>query len=419
MEDQLNVWPYIRALIRNWVWIVGASMLAAIVVFTIITLLPATFSSSTLITIVNPRDVTLESLTLMDFEPQFKSVVNEDPLIRVYSDLAISDKIILDLYAQLDSQLEGVNSVEDLRRLLFANLGNDLTLLHLTVKHPDPEIAADIANKWADLFVPWANDLFKTQVGQQVQFFEEQLTQANADQKNVEDALTQFQSQNRLTIMDNALNESIQAQADYTAKIRQLDILSQDVQALRNQLASATSTDITLSDQVAITSLYLRVFDAEELSPLQLQITNDGLITNDNRQEQLALLDNLLMTIASKYEKTSDLLAGLEPEILLLQQQHQEVENEQNRLLQQQVVANETYTALSRRIVEERISAQNSAKGIQIVSQATVPHEPIANNRLQNSIVSGAVTFMGTIFIILAVEWWQQVGKKHVEANDE
>lgn len=415
MEEQINIWPYFRSLFRHWFWIVGASIVAAIITFSIITFLPATYASTVLITVINPRELNLESLTLMEFEPQFRSVTDEDPLIRVYSELAISDKVTSDLFSEINPQFEEINSTEDLRRLLSANFGADPTLLRLTVRHSDPEIAANIANSWANHFIPWANDLFTIQVGQQVQFLEEQLNQVNSELEIIEEALTQFQGQNRSTIIETALNESIEAQNDYLALIRQMSLLQGDIQALNDQLAMATS--VTQADQLAINALHLRVFNVEEANSLPIQDFSETTI-NRNLEDQLILLDNLLVTVESKQEKINGLLINLEPEILSLQQQYQEVNNEQNRLIRQQVTLNETYTALSRRIAEEKLSTQVSANGMQLVSQAETPLKPVDNNRILNSVIAGAVAFLGANFIILAMVWWQETGKMQLEIKE-
>ncbi len=414
LDKELNVWLYVQALISRWLWIIGAFALATVITFTIVTLLPETYESTTLILIINPEVVVLESLTPEKLDPRFNSITDEDPLRNVYPELAMSDKIMVDLLAQVDSQLEDVSSVERLRNLLSAEVGNDAALLQLTVQYSDPVIVAEIANSWADLFVPWANEMFSPPGEQQAQ-----LTVVSTKLQNAEDVLSLFQGQNRSIIISNILAARTQTQADFLSQQRQILLLLQDVQALHDQLAASNSSNVTLADQLTVLNLQLRAFNSEAMSLLGLQVTADEPLTGANRQDQLAFLDNLLVTLESKNEQIIDLLATLDPEILLLQQQNLEAETEHNRLLRQRNVADETYTALVRRAVEESVSDQNAYNGLRLASQAIVPSKPIDSNRILNTLVAGIATFLASIFFVLATVWWQQTVRENIEGNNE
>ncbi len=82
--------------------------------------------------------------------------------------------------------------------MLRASLGSDPSLLKLYAKNTDPEVAAEIANGWAELFVSWANKKFGDSSEEQLLFYEQRLEEAAAELKAAENALVEYQAQNRL-----------------------------------------------------------------------------------------------------------------------------------------------------------------------------------------------------------------------------
>jgi uncharacterized protein involved in exopolysaccharide biosynthesis len=100
-------------------------------------------------------------------------------------------------------------------------------------------------------------------------------------------------------------------------------------------------------------------------------------------------------------------LAGLEPQLLLLQQQKQEAETKYNRLLRDQTVAGETYIALAHKVEEERITSADTNSGARLASEAAVPRKPVDRSRL---VVAAIAVFAGLIVssaIVFVFHWFQ------------
>ena len=79
MEDEIDLRPYFEAIIRNWLWIVGAVVLAAAVAYGVSSLLPPTYEATALVAITEARDV-------VQFDPRFSTVDEAHPL-RAYPEL--------------------------------------------------------------------------------------------------------------------------------------------------------------------------------------------------------------------------------------------------------------------------------------------------------------------------------------------
>ena len=97
-------------------------------------------------------------------------------------------------------------------------------------------MASEITNRWAELFVVRANEVFGSQGDEQLGFFEDQLVGAAQELQQAEQNLIDFQARNRSMILENELLALQQTQADQLAKQRQIALILQDAEGLHEQL---------------------------------------------------------------------------------------------------------------------------------------------------------------------------------------
>ncbi len=118
--------------------------------------------------------------------------------------------------------------------MIGVEAGSDSRILRLSVRHNDPEAAAELANVWANAFVK-AFDVVYFGQGMQIEFYENLSADNSAHLQAIEQALVNFQSGNRAGIVDNQLLSLTEQQATYLADRRRLTLLLDDIQALRSQ----------------------------------------------------------------------------------------------------------------------------------------------------------------------------------------
>ena len=87
----------------------------------------------------------------------------------------------------------------------------------------------------------------------------------------------------------------------------------------------------------------------------------------------------------------SEQLVVLEPQILALQREREALNNRANRLASDRELAMETYKTLSRKLDEERLTANDYSVGFRQVSRAAVPEAPVSSNRT-------LLALMGVVF---------------------
>jgi uncharacterized protein involved in exopolysaccharide biosynthesis len=402
VEEEIDLRPYVKALVQNWFWIVGTAVFAGIITFILSSFIPPNYEATALVAVIEARDV-------VQFDARIRGTESPQPL-NAFPQLALSDQILREVLGEV--QIEGVDSVEQLRERLNAEAGSDATLIELIATSQSPTEAANVVNEWAAIFVNWANYVYGNTNQEQVQFFEAQLIDAEAELAVAEEALIEYQAVNQHLLTSNSLDALSLSQVELLSTKYTLARLEQDAQALRSQLETYVGNiPVTLAEQ--LTTLFLQMktfnpaFDGGAAVPIQFQLDMNTPLTSQDRAEQIAFLDNLLVTIGSQTTQVETELAGLEPQLLLLQQQKQEAETKYNRLLRDQTVAGETYIALAHKVEEERITSADTNSGARLASEAAVPRKPVDRSRL---VVAAIAVFAGLIVssaIVFVFHWFQ------------
>ena len=403
LKEEVDLRPYIEAVTRNWMWIVGAAVLAALVAFGISSLIPPTYEATALVAVSEPRQI-------VQFDPRIQTT-SEDLPFKAYPELAASDEILFSLFNEVTQIAPDITSFQNLKGRLSAQSGSDSSLLRLSVQYGDPETAAVIANKWAELFVTKASGVFGSQGKSQLGFFDDQLESATQQLNQLEGELVDFQTTNRTLILENELTALQQTQADQLAKKRQITLLLQDVAALQEQFEITNSSQPASASQLATILLQLRAFggggESDDVTePWQLQINADQL-AGISRQEQIDFLSSFHDVLITKGEQIDKHLTELEPKILDVQKEKQEADAEDLRLNRDFKIAEETYIALAHQVQEERITSTEINSGVRLASRSIAPNAPVGPRKILNVAAAavGAV-FIVLLFIIL-ISWWR------------
>lgn len=400
LDEVIDLRPTIEGLLRYWWIIVGIALTIVALAIVATLFLPERYEATALVAITEPTQ-------RLQFDERFQTIIEESPLLRAYPELSTSDELLTSLLEQLPPQ-EDIRTISELRGLLAAESGNEPGLVRLNVRHEDPETAATIANAWAGLFVEWANVLYGNGSAQQVTFFENQLAEAQSTLETAEQNLIEFQERNRLVLVENELTALTQLQLAYLADQQDLTFILSDVRALRNQLQNTNTPSVTLADQLTTLTLQIKAFGAESEFPFQFQLdSGEATLTGANRAEQLELLDSLAVTIEDALAGIDGSLVALEPRILETQRIYQENLIENDRLVRDRDVAQETYLSLARKVDEERILAQDVSGGVRLASSAAVPIDPAGPGLLLTVLIAGVVGTALGLGVALFFIWWR------------
>jgi succinoglycan biosynthesis transport protein ExoP len=417
MEEEIDLRAYVLVLLKYWKWILGTTVAAAVVALVVSFLLPPTYEATALVIIRQPQ-------YMMQFDPRFE-ILTQQPAYKAYPDLARGDEVLEALFARLNPRPAEIETLRDLQERVEAKAGTDPSVVRLTVRARDPQEAARIANLWAELFVAHANRVYGAS-DEELQQLEGQLAQAQAELEAAEQALIEFQARNQASILDARLDSLKSDQAHYLADQRAITYILQDIQALREQLArQPDERPASLADDLTTLFLQIKAFNAQASAPtqlpglegqgtivqasapIQLQVNSAESLSNKSIGETMALLDDMAGVLEAKSAEIGQRLEELQPQILSLQKQLQEIYTESDRLTRQQDLAKETYTALARKVEETRIAVQGVQSTARLGSRAAVPEKPAGPRKLFNTAVAGALGLMLSVFGAFGVEWWR------------
>ena len=401
-DQEIDLRPYIEALIDKWYWIAGTGVAFAVLGLIVSFMMAPTYEATALVAISKPRQ-------RVQFDPRIQTVADDEQPVNAYPELALSDELLMEVINQLSG--ENGYSLAELRGKFDAEPGGDPSILRLTVSDVDPTTAAELANVWAELFVTWASQIYGDQGDDQLLFFESQLAEAEAELEAAEEALIDFQARNRSGILDNKLLALQQTQADYLAKQRQTDLILQDIESLLGQEGSIHSDQASI-DQLASLVLQIRALGGvpgsiETTMPWQIQLNVDGQ-SDLSAEEQRAIISNLHDMLFAQSKQIEERLEELEPQLLSVQQQKQEANAEENRLGRDYELSDETYTALARTVDEKRITSQDTTSGVKLASRTAVPENPAGPRRI---LIAAGASLLGIALAtggIVLITWWRR-----------
>lgn len=420
MEEEIDLREYVRVLWRWWWLIGGLALVAAVAALVTSFLLPPSYEATALVVWTRPR-----------YQLQFDSrigAVDDKPAYSIYPQLATSDGLLQDLLASLEPAPPGIESIGDLRRALKAKAGADPSLVQLSVRSPDAQEAARIADAWAEAFVAAANALYGRSGDEQVAFFVGQAEQAQAALAAAEQALIEYQGRNEVQLLQaqlgaerRELQQRLQERYDLAEAVRKAQALRERVagqpEGSRSRLADELTALLLQTRALGMGSSLLiePATDVDGSSarlagsvPIEVQLSAAALTPAGRITAELAAsLDSLVATLEAQAEEVEARVAALGPEILALQERLQDARAEESRLSQERDVALETYGSLTRKVQEVRIAAQDRESEVRLASRAGVPERPAGQGKATNAAIAGLIGLTLGVVGAVAVEWWR------------
>ena len=468
-EDEIDLREYILVLIKYWRWIVGVSVLAAIVAFGVSSFLPRTYEASANVLI-------LKSETQISFEPKFQTTTDEQLGDKNYqntlADLVKSNDLAAIVLAQ-SSELfsSGEQTVLDLLKMVDVSTSGDVVSINITSQ--DPEVAAQLANIWAIAYVDYVNTLLGEGKNSLLIEIEKQVQGVTDDYQSAQLAWEKFLGDNQITTLSleidakksqlqtlrnqqsdieknplflQDLEQKTQRQllSNKYAELKQLDVWMSDALAMRDQIGQgATSEAATAGDVLAFVLLRSQVLASSAKAGVQLQLNLADIAESDvsaidvfalietlqNRQTRVQdEIDNLSNVLISTQEDvvldvkpivSSEAMTALNAEILSLTAELEKQQAQQRELKQTRDLAWENYTTIQRKMAEVKLDSQITDSQVRVASQAIVPEEAISPRRMMNTAIAGVLGLMLSIFGVFAIDFWQKGGLSDLDETTE
>lgn len=399
LYEEIDLRPYIEALLRSWMWIVGAAVAVAITTFFLTSLGTPLYQATALVAVTKPR-------FSVQLDPRLQTIEDLGVAYGAYQEIALSDELVSELYASLELGSENIMNLQSFKSLLNANVGTNQTLIELSVTTTNPNTAAEIANRWAELVIERSNELYGNFGDESVTFLENQLSLAEADLRTAESNLIEFTARDQKGILENEVAVLINEQKIYLETQTNVEALAWSVTAFRDSLARLNeNTPLSKADQLTALSLQARVFDAQ-LDNLQIDASVSENLLASNRVELIESLDNLILILEERIQRFDQLVVDLSPIILEKQEMIGELQIERDRLEAELEHVRDTTTLLSRSIEEATISSQDVGNQIRLAGKAVALERPLSNGRITTTLIAFALVSAASAAWIFAREWW-------------
>lgn len=404
MDETIDLRPYVEALLRHW-WVILLAMLAGAALAVLLVSRQTEYRAAALVAITNAN----QRLIL---DPRIENTMDPGVLVKGYPEIALSDGVLSAVLPLANTLSDGeISTLNTLQGMATAEASSDPRLLRLVISADSPYAAAELANTWAKEFIR-AVDAIYGNGDEQAVFYEEQLSKNLAELESVEQALVDYQAENRNAIVENELLSLTDLQATYLADERKLAVLLGDIDSLREQLELG-GDDLSASDQLAAMTLQLRALSpiTPTMSiPIQFQLDTTSVITTAERDDQIARLDALQQAAESSLTATAEKRLALEPDILALQRERQELIRAFNDLERRRLIAEETNATLARKATEERIRSEDTVDQVRLASLASPPDRPARANLVISALAAMIAGALIAAAAIILVTWWRRTG---------
>ncbi len=399
MDDEFDLWKSIEVFTRHWKLIAGAGLLTALAALIVSLLMAPAYEATTLIAATRPQ-------YQLQFDARIPTVTDPTQAqpYKAFPELALSDEVLSRVIAKVSALLpDDQRTVDVFERRLSARAGADPSLIRLTASANDPQVAQTIAATWGEVYVQYANDLYQQRTSTAT-FFASQTDEARATLEAAEQKLIDYQAHNPLNLINAQLAAQQAALASDLSMQQKIELLIQDARSLQQQLAQqATGGTLPLADQVSALYLQVGTLVGQGAVPIQLQVSSGGELGTRTVGEQSALLNSLVTVLQDKASEFQQQAKALEPNILTLQEQQQSTQTDLSRLTRDRDVAQETYLALTRKLNETQVTAQDTSGVVQLASAAVTPTLPTSPRKAVNTLlggIMGVLMAMGGVWLV-------------------
>lgn len=432
LDDTIDLRPYLLALVKAWPIVLGVAFVAALAAGVWTLTRPPVYEASVDVAIVEYR-------TTFSLEPSIETVqdtvAQREALVGLVINATIAEEVLAEIGDTLPMKYQDMAELMD---MVVAD-GAEGDLVTITARATDPDVAARVATAWAETYEMHINDLYEGLAPGMLEALVAQTEIAQTEYETAQNALVEFTRETDISTLERQVGDlealrSAQIQdrtSTLTASLaerRRLLTLRDSAVALLDQVQQA-GTAGSATGALAITLLKAQAYASQSLPAgltVDIGTTAGSERTATNQAADVkALAQSLDQAIAALDEKIGDQVAGLttaEDDQLtgtsqdngaglaslseierLIQDLRAELERaraEESDLTRTRDVALETYSALARKVSEQRVESGLVPSVVRVASKAMRPSDPEGRSTLQYTVLAGIA---GLVIASLAV----------------
>jgi polysaccharide biosynthesis transport protein len=324
---------------------------------------------------------------------------------------------------------------------ISVNLVKNTRIIEISSENIHPELAADIANETAEVYVEQSRNINRTQASEAKIFIEEQLITQEKELKSIEEEKLAFKQRENILYLDEETRLNIEQLANFQAQ--NLEINTQLVESkarleeIKKQLEEQSRTVIssqTITANPVVQQLQSKLTDLQiqlpalqekysknspQVTEVEIQIKQ---IENEISQKVADIVGSKVSTVNPIYQNLLSQMVTLETNIISLEAKGDSIseivtqyENRLEELPKKEIqlarleravrVAENIYLTLLESYQEARISEAMELGDIRIVDAALIPDNPIKPRKLLNLAIGGVLGLMLGIMLVFFMEF--------------
>lgn len=409
MEQELDLRPYVSALLRRWRLIISAALIFSALAMGLLLLQSRSVVAvaDLLVAPTTPQVSLDERYTERDSLLVTNQVFQRQALINLATSTTLESQVAKEL--NITPYVPGA-------LLERVTINSDSDLLRIRAAAPTDAEAITLADTWARSYARLVTEVYTNDALGEEQLVEE-LAEAGARFDAIQVELEQFYADGRIVsieqqinnvngVLDGSREASELLYSQYLTRTREVELLIQDAQAIQAQ--TVTGSTASVADVVASLALRARAVGGEQ-APIQLQIGGEGLVSGGDTATELERLIGALEELHARLTSESAQIAqavatgdssvvGLSPEttsglideLARLRGEQALLESRERLLEQRRDVALEALQLLQRKSNEQQIAQTTPTISVRFVSTTLSPPESMLS-RLLMGIVGGFV----------------------------
>jgi uncharacterized protein involved in exopolysaccharide biosynthesis len=425
MEQEIDLRPYLWALLRSWKLMLGAVLVAVAAVVALVLLRPAQYES-------NAQLLIAPSTSQVTLDPRFEtreSTLVTTPTFQRQALVDLAESPILE--ARVAEEL-GLTSYEPGELLAQVRVSSTSDLISITVSDPDAAEAARIADVWARSYERLVNELY-TGAEAQAQQVAAELGAAQGRYEAAQRELEMFLNEGGIVAaeqevqrFEGLLDGSREAQqmlyTQYLTRTQELNLILEDARIVREQVGAGAGA--SLADSLAALSLRSRVAGGAQL-PVELRF-DSGESFAQGREVTQADLEQLIEVVQAERDRlvgeterlgaaiaggdgsaiglTPELRAAYERDLATARGTLEQLGARQRLLTQRRDIALTSLEVLQRRSDDLRLAQATPEVSVRYVGSGLVPPPSLARSLLLGTVIAGILALVLSAGLVLAIE---------------
>lgn len=438
----MNIGSFLRILTARWTMIAGFTLLAIIAAGLVTYFTPSSYTSTTEL-IIDGKGQDPVSGQSLPTRMMSGYIATQADIIRSRNVAnKVIDQLALDTEPSLQREFRAANAAGEtptsgwllsyLKQGLTVTPGRDSSVLGISFNARDPQLAARIADGFAQAYIRTNLELRIDPARQISEWYDQQLASLRDTLVEKQNALSSYQEEHGIVVSSDRLDLETAKLSELSSMLIAAQAMRLDNQSRSEQLSASTRAALPahVLDNPQVQRLSTELAQAEaRLNDVSAQVGSNHPSHRQAQREVNAAqnqLDKALKLIGGSMQSTVELSASREAQLKaeLAQQKEQvlllnRMRNELNLLRQEVDSAQVAYDAALARATQTRLESRSALTDIAVLNMAAVPSRPTHPKPAMNLLLGAVAGFLLGVAFALCREWmdWRVRSPEELETR--